>query len=374
MGSENEIFSQLTRDWGIPDSQRLIRLMEIGFTPEEGEILQALTWWMTPQQLAKKLNVDENTLLPKLEGLMKRGWVRFRKGTYNASPNMLSTIPVSSLPGIPEEKLNELWTDFYRSGEYQKWSVDAWITRLAATGHAVHRIIPARKALRASPNLKPEQILWYEDMEELLKRAKVIHGGRGKDACGCRRIWGVCESPVGCMGWSYEERPMRANPRSKRLTLEEALEMVDEAEEYGNVNTPANCSDTQMTCFCCPCCCHVLESGMDYGRPFKNYSKLQAGTAPSRFQPIIDQDLCNGCQTCMERCHFSAIEMKKAPNSNKLKATVISENCMGCGLCVFKCPQNAIHLEVVRPPEHIPVLTRQEMLNWDLLSSCETTI
>jgi Na+-translocating ferredoxin:NAD+ oxidoreductase subunit B len=366
MGVENNIYYQLAKDWGLPGSQRLVRLMEIGFMPDEGELLQALTWWMTPKQLAKKLKVDENTVSPRLEGLMKRGWLRVREGTYNAAPNMLSTMPVSSLPGVPEAKLNELWTDFYRSGEYQKWSVDAWITRLAATGNAVHRVVPARKALRASPNLNPEQILWYEDIEQILKRAKNIHGGRGKEACGCRRIWGVCESPVGCMGWAYDDRPMRFNPRAKTLTLEEALAMVDEAEEYGNVNVPANHSAIDMTCFCCPCCCHVLESGMEYGRPYKNYSKLQAGTAPSRFLAVIDQDLCNGCQTCVERCHFSAIEMEKAPNSKKLKSIVLSENCMGCGLCVFKCPQKAIRLEVVRPPEFIPNMTRQQQLAWDL--------
>ncbi len=160
---------------------------------------------------------------------------------------------------------------------------------------------------------------------------------------------------------------MRASPRFKQITTEEALAMVYEAEEYGNVNVPANCSDTEFTCFCCPCCCHVLNSSIENGRTYKNYTRLQSGTAPSRFLAVIDQTLCNGCQTCVERCHFDAIEMRKSPESKKLKANVVSENCMGCGLCVFKCPQNAIRLEVVRPPEHIPVMTRQEQLNWDLL-------
>jgi ferredoxin len=27
---------------------------------------------------------------------------------------------------------------------------------------------------------------------------------------------------------------------------------------------------------------------------------------------------------------------------------------MGCGLCIFKCSNNAMHLELVRPPDHIP--------------------
>jgi NAD-dependent dihydropyrimidine dehydrogenase PreA subunit len=365
--NENDVFNKLAAKWNLPGSQGLIRLMEIGITPDEGELLLELNWWTTPQELAKKLNVDEETIQPKLEGLMKRGWVRARKGTYNAAPNMLSTMPVSALPGVPVEKLNALWTDFYRSGDYQRWSVDAWIIRLAATGHAVHRVIPAMKALRASPNLRPDQILWYEDMEIMLKKAKVIHGGRGAEACGCRRIWGICESPVGCMGWSYEDRPMRAGSRSKQLTAEEALAMVDEAEEYGNVNVPANCSETEFTCFCCPCCCHVLNSSLENGRSYKNYNRIQSGTAPSRFLAVIDQELCDGCQTCVERCHFNAVEMEKMPGSKKLKAHVIAENCMGCGLCVFKCPQNAIRFEVVRPPEFIPTLTRMEQLAWDTL-------
>jgi Fe-S-cluster-containing hydrogenase component 2 len=37
-----------------------------------------------------------------------------------------------------------------------------------------------------------------------------------------------------------------------------------------------------------------------------------------------------------------------------MKAFVLDQECMGCGLCVIKCPQQAMHLEIVRPPEHIP--------------------
>ena len=372
MSSEKDIYSQLARDWGLPGSQSFIRIMEIAFAPEEGEILRDLTWWMTRQQLAAKMNVDESTLLPKLQSLLKSGWVRIRKGTYNAAPNMLNTIPMSSLPGIPEAQFNELWKDFYRSGDYQKWSAEAWVIRLAATGYPVHRIMPARKALRASPNLKQDQILWYEDIEQLLTRAKIIFGGLGKDVCNCRRKWGVCDSPVGCMSWSYDDRPLPHSRYSHQLTSAEALELVDEAEEYGSVNIPDNCSETEAACYCCPCCCHTIQSSKDYGRTYKQYSKLQAGTAPSRFQPVIDQDLCNGCQTCIDRCHFDAVEMKKTDNSRMLKANVIVENCMGCGLCVFKCPQKAIRLEVVRPPSHVPVLTRQQLLSWDLLPAAQT--
>ena len=77
--------------------------------------------------------------------------------------------------------------------------------------------------------------------------------------------------------------------------------------------------------------------------------------APSRYRAVIDKETCTGCQTCVDRCHFDAIEMQKVPGSKKMKASIINEHCMGCGLCVYKCPSNAITLELVRPPAHIPV-------------------
>ena len=52
----------------------------------------------------------------------------------------------------------------------------------------------------------------------------------------------------------------------------------------------------------------------------------------------MDQDSCTGCQDCVERCFFNAIEMKKFPSAKKLKASVDREKCFGCGvLRVGRC-------------------------------------
>ena len=74
--------------------------------------------------------------------------------------------------------------------------------------------------------------------------------------------------------------------------------------------------------------------------------------APNRFLAVVNEELCKGCQDCVEKCSFNAIEMRKTANSKKLKAHIINENCKGCGVCIVGCKQKALRYELVRPPEY----------------------
>ena len=135
---------------------------------------------------------------------------------------------------------------------------------------------------------------------------------------------------------------------AKELTLEEALALNAETEEKGLVHVPLNIVHAEGTiCNCCDDCCMVINPLLYRGRVHEILS-------PSRYRAVIDEERCKGCQTCVERCIFDAIEMRKPENSKKYKAYIINEHCMGCGLCIFKCPNQAMRLELVRPPEHIP--------------------
>ncbi len=54
---------------------------------------------------------------------------------------------------------------------------------------------------------------------------------------------------------------------------------------------------------------------------------------------VIDQVLCDGCESCVEECWRGAIYMENGT------AHVYDDRCSGCGLCVPACTNKAITLE-----------------------------
>src|SRR4030042_1868735 len=133
----------------------------------------------------------------------------------------------------------------------------------------------------------------------------------------------------------------------KIYSVEEALEKSDEAERAGLIHEgPGNAAVMPgIICSCASDCCSMLIQSQSSGED------MHALYTPSRFQAVLDQELCNGCQSCVERCSFNAIEMVNVPGSKKLKAKINPAECYGCGCCVVGCEQKALTFELIRPPE-----------------------
>jgi Pyruvate/2-oxoacid:ferredoxin oxidoreductase delta subunit len=351
------IYATIAERLGAPGSKRFMKLLEYYFTPDEGKIILHLQGNpMTLKQLAINLKVDEKSLAAKLDDLDYRGLIRKGKTQYMAPAPQGDGHPHSSLttfhhlvaggsltPYPPPQEVKDLWADFFFN-EWTNIELDSFIVRKKATGHGGFMVYPATGALELSPNIKREQILPVENFKETLRNAKKIVVG----PCTCRLEWGV--NGVGCGReilncWKidspnsdyYSKYPGRTTG-VKELNLEEALETLRRSEEDGLVRTGI--------CMCCGCCCHVLYTLTKFGR-------LHDLIDPSRYRAAVDEEKCAGCQSCVERCFFNAIEMRKTPNSKKLKASIINDYCMGCGVCVVGCKQKALRLELVRPPEHI---------------------
>ncbi len=53
---------------------------------------------------------------------------------------------------------------------------------------------------------------------------------------------------------------------------------------------------------------------------------------------VIDKEMCNGCETCVDICPTEAITIE-----NEI-AVVDEDECTDCGTCVEECPNEAISL------------------------------
>ena len=367
MTTGNEIYVRLSEKIGVVGYPRYIEILKNQMKPEEADLAVDLAEGKTRDDLMKKFEIDSQELDARIDYLVKGRFVtRTREGTYRI-PVMPRFFPrINNTP-----TLKKLWFEFFHSGDYCEIDVAHMKARHKERPQIrSHKIIPAVQALRASPNLNKEHILWYEDMELLFRRVKKIsQGGYNpadgsvsvNDGCGCRRYWGTCDAPGGCTGWEWEmgewdqEKP-EGLPFGGRneVPVERALEICNQMEDFGLIHLSPNTAQITSTCNCCECCCEIIHG-------FKKLANIWELLAPSRYKAVIDTEKCRGCQQCIERCHFDAIEMKNVPGSKKMKAFIIDEHCMGCGLCVYKCPNQAMQLELIRPPEHIPTITMNEL-------------
>lgn len=340
---KNNVYVDLADKLGVPNSERFVRILEETFTSEEAGVCRELFDPATCRELAGRLDIEEKTMSKMLDKLVDKGALTRGPTQYAFHTTLLAfhhesvadTAPHTGPNAIPQ-KVKELWNDFFRN-EWSYMFLEHTEKMIAATGRSLP-IWPAIGALERSPNIRPEQIMPEENWKLRIEKAK----RRILAPCGCRVVWGQCSHPLmtcfACFdrprGEYYLNQPGRL---LKEVTLAEALDTALEAEESGLVHWG--------DCYCCDDCCENLF-------PVTRAKRFDLMT-PNRFLAVVDEDKCEGCQDCVERCKFDAIEMKPTANSKKLKASVSAEMCKGCGLCIIGCTHNAIRFEIVRPPEYL---------------------
>lgn len=153
--------------------------------------------------------------------------------------------------------------------------------------------------------------------------------------CACRKVSPhPCSPSQVCMviGKPLTDFTIEHHPKkSKRLTQQEALDLLDEARRRGCVHTAwfkdAVFERFYAICNCCKCCCAGLKAMNTYGIPMV----LSSGYVCRRNELI-----CAHCGACREVCPFGAVNES---------FEIIYERCMGCGVCVSKCKKNAKFLE-----------------------------
>jgi ferredoxin len=165
-----------------------------------------------------------------------------------------------------------------------------------------------------------------------------------KDPCGPTDVCLVIGEPFSDLVRMFQ--PFR----SRRITPDEALQIMQEEDDRGHIHTAwfktAMLDRFYAICNCCSCCCLGMKLRNELG--MKNL-------LPSGHRAKIGED-CVGCGKCGENCQFDAIEILEFSDNGKKrkKASVIVEKCFGCGVCETKCEKEAISL-VLDPAKGVPL-------------------
>ena len=248
-------------------------------------------------------------------------WTMLHFGLYGATPTYLKVLRALMVLGPPA---------------FRKHVSETYHAKVMTPEHA-KKLITINRDVEYR-NL--EQILPYEHAKDLvLKNPSNIIAFE----CPCRaQRKNPCSPTDVCLvvGDPFADLFKLSSPRrSRRISVEEALEILDGEHRRGHVHTAwfktAMLDRFYALCNCCSCCCLGLEGMRRLG--VKN-------VLPSGFVAYTRDD-CTGCGRCAKKCQFKAIELRAVKKSGRKKtARILEEKCFGCGVCETVCRNENIAL------------------------------
>ena len=197
------------------------------------------------------------------------------------------------------------------------------------------QIIPVDKTLEAAE----EFVLPSQTVEEIINKFDDIAVGY----CFCRQrrslLGDTCstEAPTfNCFTFGKSARHTTAQGFAKKVTKEEALEIMQEAGNAGLIHKAFHpgfkeTKPETSICNCCKDCCDTMALWRSGTLPLINSTYHLA---------VIDSESCTGCGICVEWCPTDAIAL----NEQEL-AQRDEKACFGCGVCSRFCPEEAISLK-----------------------------
>jgi ferredoxin len=323
-------YVELANRIGLGQSRRIPVLFQMIADHSEADLLLALPG--AAPGLASTLGRPESEVTAALNTLFVKGLV-FSSGkgdppSYRMSRDLVQFHDASILwPDAPREFL-DLWQDFMET----EWP-DVARTFSKIMPRPFTRVIPVGVTIDAKTH-----VLAFEDIREIVENARTLSVTK----CTCRLTAHKCDKKLeACLQINRGADYNIARGTGRKLTKEEALDVIRQAEEDGLIHVVMNKQAVdQFICNCCPCCCQTMPVLIEH-----NISVIE----PSRFAAQVDPELCTACGSCLDRCYFSAITVEEG-----VAATVEPTKCMGCGLCQVVCPTGAMSLAEVRERGFVP--------------------
>ena len=328
--NQESLYQQLTESIGVSGSKFLPQLFEMLADENDAKILLAASPAASVDEISEKTGIPTDEIEKRIDPLFKKGLIykSKRPGLYYRVRNLLQLHDASILAiGAPPDFIG-LWKKYHEEefGEHQKMIEEA-MPRSAV------RVVPVNLAVESETQVAP-----FEDIKQTVEKASNL----AVTDCTCKVVTGApCDTPVEvCIQVNRAADYALERGTGRQLTKQETLDMLKQCEEDGLVHVVGNSRGLgHIICNCCDDCCINWTGSRKAGAKF---------TAPSRFTAVIDPDLCDGCETCLDRCFFDAIKLED-------DASEIDETeCMGCGLCVVTCPTEAISLKEIGGEDYVP--------------------
>ena len=323
--------------FGAPESETFIEILKCYFDPDEARLAAAMTFEPEPEEvIARRAGVSLDEAAPILTKMAERFFVRgfrrpdgvrtFRLHILIAGTGLFEVPFLMREPSLDLERLGDLWDKYYFEGRGRE---------MHGSGISIVRALPTVQSFK-------ENVLPHEDALQAVKNAQMLT----LNPCSCRVAHRNCDDPVEIcigLGWAVPgglepgspvlDHHHAATLAGRLASADEVVDALERAEETGLVHISMNVKDDPwFICNCCRHACGLLRSVTDLG--------ITHGVAPSSFWMIIDEDMCSGCELCVDRCPVGAVSMREDG-----VAQVTHEKCLGCGVCEVVCGQGAMSLQ-----------------------------
>jgi Na+-translocating ferredoxin:NAD+ oxidoreductase subunit B len=194
----------------------------------------------------------------------------------------------------------------------------------------ISRMLPSTLTVDSHTPIEP-----YDDVAKALETSehivlmpcpcRVYHKAAGKE----------CDHPLEVCMWLNDYADFLVEiGRGKKIDKEEALAVIRYAEEKGLVHLCVNSKKLDLLCSCCSCACKSFQNIINAIGVFGKDALVI-----TNYELVVDQEVCMGCEICIDRCYTNALSMDNE------KVSFDSNRCIACGACVPVCPTNALRIQ-----------------------------
>lgn len=312
------------------DIPEFYAMVEALFTPEEAELNNAMPRGpFTAADMAKNTGKAEAEVRDTLEAMAGKGLCLALavEGTvyYQSARLMPGILEFQFMPGRTTERDKKLAALIHAYKEaYDRGSPPK------AKEFPTSRVITVDRTIAPDNRVRTyDQVQTFIDANAFISVSTCYcrHAAelRGEDTHGMPKDV--------CMQFGLAAQYAVERLGAKRVTKQEALEVLERAEEAGLIHMSGNmASDIGFICNCDRWHCVVVTHALRKPKPGLFFN--------SGFQPRFDPAACEACGTCVDRCPAEALTLTEDSGP----PVIDLDRCFGCAVCATGCPADAVSM------------------------------